>query len=161
MSYETIQTTPSFSAPHPHFWFLLFFNCFYFFFAVLIYMKHQTQDVPVVHLELGSKLQIAAIKEGDDVYMECSIRAHPWVTKVTWKHNVSIVDTNHLAIPIIYLSAQKKIQTVYRQRTKPQNGINGTDAKLKGHGPPSTSSRRHQNAKRINSRVDARVLTKS
>lgn len=52
-------------------------------------MKHQTTDVPVVHLELGSKLQIAAIKEGDDVYMECSIRAHPWVTKVTWKHNVS------------------------------------------------------------------------
>ena len=48
------------------------------------------KDVPVVHLELGSKLQIAAIKEGDDVYMECNIRAHPWVTKVTWKHNVNI-----------------------------------------------------------------------
>ena len=45
-------------------------------------------DVPVVHLELGSKLTMSAIKEGDDVYMECNIRAHPWVTKVTWKHNV-------------------------------------------------------------------------
>lgn len=47
-------------------------------------------DVPVVHIELGSKLNMSAIKEGDDVYMECNIRAHPWVTKVIWKHNVII-----------------------------------------------------------------------
>ena len=46
-------------------------------------------DVPVVRLELGSKLQASLIKEGDDVYMECSIRANPWVTRVVWKHNVS------------------------------------------------------------------------
>ena len=45
-------------------------------------------DVPIVSLELGSKLQLGSIKEGDDVYMECNIRAHPWITKVTWKHNV-------------------------------------------------------------------------
>ena len=48
-------------------------------------------DVPIVRLELGSKLKLEAIKEGDDVYMECSIRANPWVTKVTWKHNVIII----------------------------------------------------------------------
>lgn len=47
-------------------------------------------DVPIVGLELGSKLQLDAIKEGDDVYMECNIRANPWVTKVAWKHNVRI-----------------------------------------------------------------------
>ena len=46
-------------------------------------------DVPVVHLELGSKLQVALIKEGDDVYMECHIDSHPRITKVTWMHNVS------------------------------------------------------------------------
>ena len=46
-------------------------------------------DVPIVRLELGSKLKLEAIKEGDDVYMECSIRANPWVTKVAWKHNVT------------------------------------------------------------------------
>ena len=45
-------------------------------------------DVPIVNLELGSKLQMSAIKEGDDVYMECNIKSHPWVTKVSWKHNV-------------------------------------------------------------------------
>lgn len=45
-------------------------------------------DVPIVNLELGSKLQKSAIKEGDDVYMECNIKSHPWVTKVSWKHNV-------------------------------------------------------------------------
>ena len=60
----------------------------FFYFCFFFFVPNDTTDVPVVRLDLGSKLQAPLIKEGDDVYMECSIRAHPWITKVMWKHNV-------------------------------------------------------------------------
>ncbi|KZS10656.1 putative Nephrin [Daphnia magna] len=103
-----------FQPPTPIFGFFFSSTASIFFFAVLIYMKHQTQDVPVVHLELGSKLQIAAIKEGDDVYMECSIRAHPWVTKVTWKHNGRTLQQNSSA-GIIMSNQSLVLQRIDRQ----------------------------------------------
>ncbi|XP_045033828.1 hemicentin-1 isoform X1 [Daphnia magna] len=77
-------------------------------------LKLDVQYVPVVHLELGSKLQIAAIKEGDDVYMECSIRAHPWVTKVTWKHNGRTLQQNSSA-GIIMSNQSLVLQRIDRQ----------------------------------------------
>jgi len=46
-------------------------------------------DPPVVSLTLGSKLDAADIKEGDDVYFECKIKSHPKVQKVMWKKDVS------------------------------------------------------------------------
>ncbi|XP_034177822.2 nephrin isoform X6 [Osmia lignaria lignaria] len=42
---------------------------------------------PVVTLELGSNLNLSAIREGIDVYFECNIRSNPWVYKVSWQHN--------------------------------------------------------------------------
>ncbi|XP_043226063.1 hemicentin-1-like [Amphibalanus amphitrite] len=42
---------------------------------------------PVVSLTLGSSLDQDRIKEGDDVYFECSIRANPPVYKTEWRHN--------------------------------------------------------------------------
>ncbi|XP_046444529.1 synaptogenesis protein syg-2-like isoform X3 [Daphnia pulex] len=77
-------------------------------------LKLDVQYVPVVHLELGSKLQIAAIKEGDDVYMECNIRAHPWVTKVTWKHNGRALQQNSSA-GIIMSNQSLVLQRIDRQ----------------------------------------------
>lgn len=51
---------------------------------------------PTATLALGSSLKEESLKEGDDVYFECSIRANPRVYKVDWKfqgkllhHNVS------------------------------------------------------------------------
>ena len=40
-------------------------------------------------MKLGSNLDENEIKEGDDVYFECNIKANPQEHKVTWKRNVS------------------------------------------------------------------------
>ena len=45
---------------------------------------------PKVQLELGSTLRAENIKEGDDVYFECKVRANPEHHKITWRHNVSL-----------------------------------------------------------------------
>lgn len=48
-------------------------------------------DPPIVDLSLGSTLNADDIKEGDDVYFECKVRANPPMRKLTWLHNVSII----------------------------------------------------------------------
>ena len=40
-------------------------------------------------MSLGSSIDPDAISEGNDVYMDCEIRANPRVYKVEWSHNVS------------------------------------------------------------------------
>lgn len=45
--------------------------------------------MPVVTLKMGSSLNPEDIKEGDDVYFECNIRANPKTHKLAWFHNVS------------------------------------------------------------------------
>ncbi|XP_063864675.1 LOW QUALITY PROTEIN: hemicentin-2-like [Scylla paramamosain] len=42
---------------------------------------------PVVEVSLGRSLDPARIKEGDDVYFECSVKAKPSISKVAWRHN--------------------------------------------------------------------------
>ncbi|XP_040357971.1 hemicentin-1 [Ixodes scapularis] len=42
---------------------------------------------PLVHLRLGSGLNPASIHEGIDIYFECSVRANPGVSEVTWRFN--------------------------------------------------------------------------
>ena len=49
-------------------------------------------DPPQVILQLGNKLNPDTIKENDDVYFECNIRANPKKYKITWLHNVSIAE---------------------------------------------------------------------
>jgi hypothetical protein len=46
-------------------------------------------DVPMVTLKMGSSLNPDDIKEGDDVYFECNIRANPKAYRLAWFHNVS------------------------------------------------------------------------
>ncbi|KOB76275.1 Protein turtle-like protein A [Operophtera brumata] len=43
---------------------------------------------PLVVLTLGSTLNPHDIKEGDDVYFECNIRANPREHRISWYHNV-------------------------------------------------------------------------
>lgn len=45
--------------------------------------------VPIVTLKMGSSLNPEDIKEGDDVYFECHMRANPKAYKLSWYHNVS------------------------------------------------------------------------
>lgn len=40
-------------------------------------------------LSLGSTLNPDDIKEGDDVYFECHIKANPKEHRITWSHDVS------------------------------------------------------------------------
>lgn len=55
----------------------------------LLFISFFSPDVPIVVLELGSKLNPNDIEEGDDVYFECVVRANPPAYKVVWEHNVS------------------------------------------------------------------------
>ncbi|KAK7082286.1 hypothetical protein SK128_016952 [Halocaridina rubra] len=43
---------------------------------------------PLVTIQLGKSLDPQKIKEGDDIYFECSADAKPPVSSVIWKHNL-------------------------------------------------------------------------
>lgn len=47
------------------------------------------QYQPVVTLRMGSTLNPDDIKEGDDVYFECRVRANPKEYKLSWFKDVS------------------------------------------------------------------------
>ncbi|CAH1392897.1 unnamed protein product [Nezara viridula] len=49
--------------------------------------KLNVHYMPVVTLKMGSSLNPDDIKEGDDVYFECNIRANPKTYKLAWFHN--------------------------------------------------------------------------
>jgi len=49
---------------------------------------------PQVTLQLGSTLNPDDIKEGDDVYFECHIKANPKEHRITWWHDGQIVNQN-------------------------------------------------------------------
>ncbi|XP_065354014.1 hemicentin-1-like isoform X6 [Cloeon dipterum] len=49
---------------------------------------------PQVSLQLGNTLNPDDIKEGDDVYFECHIRANPREHKITWMHNGALLSQN-------------------------------------------------------------------
>ncbi|KAF3429254.1 hypothetical protein E2986_00747 [Frieseomelitta varia] len=52
---------------------------------------------PKVQLHLGSTLNAEKIKEGDDVYFECKVRANPEHHKITWRHNDAVLTQNYSA----------------------------------------------------------------
>ncbi|XP_031825598.2 sidestep III isoform X2 [Nomia melanderi] len=52
---------------------------------------------PKVQLHLGSTLNAEKIKEGDDVYFECKVRANPEHHKITWRHNEGVLTQNYSA----------------------------------------------------------------
>ncbi|GIY44299.1 hypothetical protein CDAR_281371 [Caerostris darwini] len=52
------------------------------------------RNVPQLVLRLGSKLRHFRIQEGNDVYMECDIRANPWVTEIGWMFEGRELHTN-------------------------------------------------------------------
>ncbi|XP_065206080.1 synaptogenesis protein syg-2-like isoform X2 [Planococcus citri] len=52
---------------------------------------------PIVTLRLGSTLKADDIKEGDDVYFECHVKANPPWKKLNWLHNGVIMNHNSTA----------------------------------------------------------------
>ncbi|XP_076758356.1 nephrin isoform X2 [Xylocopa sonorina] len=49
--------------------------------------KLKVHFAPLVTLKMGSPLDSKSIKEGDDVYFECNVRANPRAYKLSWFHD--------------------------------------------------------------------------
>ncbi|UYV62962.1 hypothetical protein LAZ67_2002634 [Cordylochernes scorpioides] len=59
------------------------------------------ENAPILHLRLGSKLRHSHIQEGNDVYLECSVRANPRATEVGWRFEGRELHTNTSAGVIV------------------------------------------------------------
>ncbi|KAL1501112.1 hypothetical protein ABEB36_006499 [Hypothenemus hampei] len=71
---------------------------------------------PQVVLNLGSTLNPDGIKEGDDVYFECNIKANPKQQKITWYHNGVLVSQN-VSSGVIISTHSLVLQSVTRGHT--------------------------------------------
>ncbi|KAJ8924236.1 hypothetical protein NQ315_007027 [Exocentrus adspersus] len=69
---------------------------------------------PIVMLCLGSTLNADDIKEGDDVYFECHVRANPHWRRLTWLHNGFVLNHN-MSGRIIHSNQSLVLQKVTRQ----------------------------------------------
>ncbi|XP_075223938.1 neural cell adhesion molecule 1-like [Lycorma delicatula] len=69
---------------------------------------------PLVSLQLGTSLKPHYIKEGDDVYFECNIRANPREHKISWFHNNQPVVQN-VSSGVIISTHSLVLQGVTRQ----------------------------------------------
>lgn len=56
--------------------------------------KLQIHYPPEVSIELGSKLNAVDIREGDDVYFECTIDAFPLAERISWKKDNETLSPN-------------------------------------------------------------------
>ncbi|XP_077524712.1 cell surface glycoprotein MUC18-like isoform X2 [Amblyomma americanum] len=56
--------------------------------------KLEVHYVPQLNLRLGSKLRHQHIQEGNDVFLECDIRASPWVSDIGWRFEGRDLATN-------------------------------------------------------------------
>ncbi|GIY38686.1 hypothetical protein CDAR_574741 [Caerostris darwini] len=54
----------------------------------------RTRYAPQLRLALGTSNQHSAIKEGNDVYFECNIKANPAVSEVSWYADDEHLSTN-------------------------------------------------------------------
>ncbi|XP_034239028.1 hemicentin-2-like [Thrips palmi] len=70
---------------------------------------------PVVELHLGDTLNPSNIKEGDDVYFECSIHSNPPKHRITWFHNGQPV-LHNLSQGVILSSKSLVLQRVARRQ---------------------------------------------
>ena len=70
--------------------------------------------MPSATLNLGSSLNASNIKEGDDVYFECSVRASPSPYKITWRHNGRELSHN-VAKKVIISNQSLVIQKVKKE----------------------------------------------
>ncbi|CAH0728394.1 unnamed protein product, partial [Brenthis ino] len=69
---------------------------------------------PLVTLSLGSTLNPHDIKEGDDVYFECNVRANPREHRISWYHNDRQV-TQNMTSGIILSTRSLVLQKVTRK----------------------------------------------
>ncbi|BES90652.1 CD80-like C2-set immunoglobulin domain [Nesidiocoris tenuis] len=68
---------------------------------------------PLVTLQLGSSLRPQQIKEGDDVYFECDVRANPRQHKINWYHNAIPISQN-MSSGVLFSTQSLVLQGVTR-----------------------------------------------
>lgn len=66
--------------------------------ALYFIVNYLYLDPPRLKIYLGRNLNVSNIKEGSDVYFECTIDASPSITRLDWDHNVSIIIRIHLHV---------------------------------------------------------------
>ncbi|XP_054258720.1 nephrin-like [Macrosteles quadrilineatus] len=69
---------------------------------------------PIVSLRLGSTLNASDIKEGDDVYFECHVRANPPWRRLTWLHD-GVILSHNVSARLILINQSLVLQKVTRQ----------------------------------------------
>ncbi|CAG9769833.1 unnamed protein product [Ceutorhynchus assimilis] len=69
---------------------------------------------PIVDLVLGSTLNAGDIKEGDDVYFECKVKANPPIRRLTWLHG-GIFLPHNMSNRIIHSNQSLVLQKVTKQ----------------------------------------------
>ncbi|XP_073993878.1 nephrin-like isoform X2 [Rhodnius prolixus] len=69
---------------------------------------------PLVSLQLGTSLKPHQIKEGDDVYFECNVRANPVQHKISWYHNSDLI-TQNMSTGVLFSTKSLVLQGVTRQ----------------------------------------------
>lgn len=69
-------------------------------------------------VRLGTNLDPTNIREGTDVYFDCIIKAHPYVYKVEWRHNVSTYIEMNLVINPFELDIFDNIFNKFRDYIK-------------------------------------------
>lgn len=70
--------------------------------AYLIYI-YNFSDVPETQITLGTNLRADDIREGTDVYFDCTVDAVPPAYKVQWKRDVCYYIILIIGINIYYL----------------------------------------------------------
>ena len=68
-------------------------RCFIFLIRKIVYVCnyktfHSYLDKPKVSLSLGKSIEMNKIKEGEDIYLECSVDSRPTPYKLFFKHKV-------------------------------------------------------------------------
>ncbi|XP_068217398.1 nephrin-like isoform X2 [Palaemon carinicauda] len=71
--------------------------------------------IPMASATFGSSLDSANIKEGDDVYFECVIKANPRVTQVSWKLNDDLL-VHDVSAGVIVSNQSLVLQKVTRSQ---------------------------------------------
>lgn len=69
--------------------------------------------MPQLTLALGANINRDTIKEGTDVYLECHVRANPWVYEVTWLFEGHALSSDH-AKGVIIANQSLVLQKVKR-----------------------------------------------
>ncbi|XP_045453069.1 hemicentin-1-like, partial [Melitaea cinxia] len=69
--------------------------------------------VPIVDLKMGSNLNPDEIKEGDDVYFECTVKANPRTHRLVWFHDNTEIFHNE-ALGVILSAQSLVLQSVTR-----------------------------------------------